>query len=498
MVTTIPETTAQDESNRQLTMYGLLGALGLFGLMGTLGFVMRLQHSGVLDLSSAQFYQVMTLHGLGMITAVVTGSVVGSWFLLNEVLETEELSRRLLTVPLVFIAVGALFVVVGVLLGFGAGWTMLHPLPILSQGTWGAPAFLLVFTGMMLVGVGGLIYFGAVVRATVAETGGFAQAMAWHVLFRGADSDSEPAVLIMTVSALAAILGLVSFALAIVGMTLQWTGAMTFDALVAKYLIYFGGHTIANVTIYVFAGMVYAYFPFYTGRKWPLDRIVALSWNLSFVFSFMMAFFHHLYMDFVQPFPLDVAGLLGSYGAAFPAIVITIYGGLVNVYRSDTEWRPGHLFMYGGLLAWAAGGFAAVVDSTIPVNLHFHNTLWVVGHFHTYLLLGVVSMMIGMAYYVAFDADGRADSSRLGTWAFWLFHVGGYGFVGTFLTLGVLGVPRRYASHPARAIPFDLLSLVFVSLIGIALLIVLREISTGLRTSATTEEPQEEEAPTPT
>lgn len=495
MVTTIPETTAQDETNRQLTMYGLVGALGLFGLMGVLGFVMRLKHGAVLDLSSAQFYQVMTLHGLGMVTAVVTGSIAGSWFLLNEVLEAEELSRRTLTVPLVFVAVGALLVVLGVLAGFGAGWTMLHPLPILSRGTWSAPAFMLAFTGMLVVGVGGLVYFGAVVRATVAETGGVAKAMAWDVLVHGVETDSEPAVLIMTVSALAALLGLVSFALAIVGMILQWTGAIVFDALLAKYLIYFGGHTVANVTIYVFAAMVYAYFPFYTGRKWPLDRVVALSWNLAFVFSFAMAFYHHLYMDFVQPFPLDVAGLLGSYGAAFPAIVVTIYGGLVNVYRSDTEWRPGHLFMYGGLLAWAAGGFAAVVDSTIPVNLHFHNTLWVVGHFHTYLLLGVVSMMIGMAYYVAFDADGRTDRSHHGTVAFWAFHVGGYGFVGTFLTLGVLGVPRRYATHPARVILLDRISLIFVFLIGSGLLIALREIATGLE-PPTTEEPQDE-TPTP-
>lgn len=496
MVTTIPETTNQSDRDRRLTLCSLLGTLVLFGLMGVLGFVMRLQHGGVLDLTPPQFYQVMTLHGLGMITAVTTGSVTGSWFLLNEVFEREELSWQILTIPLVFIGVGALLVTVGVLLGFGAGWTMLHPLPILSQGIWGAAAFLYAFAGMMLVGVGGLVYFGAVVKAVIAETGGFVQAMAWDVLFKGADSDNKPAGLIMMVSSLAAILGIASFAVAMVGMVLQWTGAITFDALLAKYLIYYGGHTIANVTIYVFAAIVYAYFPFYTGRKWPLDRVVALSWNLSFVFSFMMAFFHHLYMDFVQPLPLDIAGVLGSYGAAFPAIVVTIYGGLVNVYKSGSEWRPGHLFLYGGLLAWAVGGFAAAVDATVPVNLHFHNTLWVVGHFHTYLLLGVVSMMIGMTYYVALDADGRTDRSSHGTWAFWAFHVGGYGFVGTFLTLGVLGIPRRYASHPARAILLDRISLVFVALIGIGLLIALRETARGLRTRSTDE--SRDETPTPT
>lgn len=497
MVTTIPDTTAQDESNRQLAMYGLLAAIGLFGLMGVLGFVMRLQHGGILDLSAPLFFQVMTLHGLGMITAVTAGTIVGSWFLLNEVFETEALSQRLLKVTLVFIGVGVVLVLLGVAFGFGAGWTMLHPLPTISQGVWGPVAFLLVFAGMLVVGVGGLIYFGSVVRAAVAETGGFVQAMAWDVLFTGSETDNKPAVLIMTVSSLAAILGLVSFALAIVGMILQWTGAITFDYLLAKYLIYFGGHTIANITIYGFAAMVYAYFPYYTGRKWGLDRIVALSWNLSFVFSFMMAFFHHLYMDFVQPLPLDILGLLGSYGAAFPAVVVTIYGGLVNVYKSGSSWKPGLLFMYGGLLAWAAGGFAAVVDATIPVNLHFHNTLWVVGHFHTYLLLGVISMMIGMAYYVAYDADGRTGTSRHGSTAFWAFHIGGYGFVGTFLTLGTLGVPRRIAAHPERAILLDQISLLFVALIGIGLLIALREISTGLRQQGAPEDSQDE-APAPT
>ena len=44
-------------------------------------------------------------------------------------------------------------------------------------------------------------------------------------------------------------------------------------------------------------------------------------------------------------------------------------------------------------LPGAVGGVAAVIDSTVAVNLVFHNTLWVPAHFHTYYLMGVVFMV---------------------------------------------------------------------------------------------------------
>ncbi len=456
------------EGDRRWAVGGLFAAMVLFGLMGLLGLVLRLQQADLVDLPWATFYEILTLHGTGMIATVLLAAVVGSWYVLNKAMGTERVPRGILATTGLCFAGGVALFLAGILMGFASGWTMLHPLPMKSGGMWGPSAFLPAMAGMLVLGLGGLLYFVRVGVAAARDSGGLARALAWEVVFFGKGSPNHPAVLIMTVTSLAATLGLLGLAASVVGMLLHWAG-LPFDYLLAKNLIYFGGHTIANITIYCFAAAVYASFPRYTGRPWLLDRVVAISWNASLVLV-LLAYFHHLYMDLTaQPYFLHIVGLIGSYGAAFPAVVVTIFGALLNVYKASTRWRPGHLFQYGGLLAWVVGGFAAVVDATPAVNFQFHNTMWVPGHFHTYLLLGVVSMMIGMAYYVACDGPSRSEAATHGKKAFWAFHVGGYGLAGTFLLLGVLSVPRRFTMHPEEVVPLEHLSLVFVLLIAIGL-----------------------------
>ena len=48
------------------------------------------------------------------------------------------------------------------------------------------------------------------------------------------------------------------------------------------------------------------------------------------------------------------------------------------------------------MFGWAAGIVPAIIDGTISVNRVMHNTMWVPGHFHFYLLLGVVPMLLGI------------------------------------------------------------------------------------------------------
>jgi len=75
-----------------------------------------------------------------------------------------------------------------------------------------------------------------------------------------------------------------------------------------------------------------------------------------------------------------------------------------------------------------------------------HNTQWVPGHFHTYLLLGEVAMVFGfMAWLVRVPRTrGFARFERV---SFATFLLGGAGFTLAFLVSGALSVPRRWAAH---------------------------------------------------
>src|SRR5262249_7712094 len=158
--------------------------------------------------------------------------------------------------------------------------------------------------------------------------------------------------------------------------------------------------------------MVYEIMPVYTGRPWKSNALVAASWNLV-LFLVMFAYFHHLYMDFAQPQWLQVTGQLASYLISVPAAVVTIFSTLLLVYGANMRWKLPSLMLYLGVMGWAIGGVAAVIDSTVMVNTRFHNTLWVPAHFHTYYVMGVVLMILGTVFHLSTDMSKISESDRL-------------------------------------------------------------------------------------
>jgi cytochrome c oxidase subunit 1 len=92
-----------------------------------------------------------------------------------------------------------------------------------------------------------------------------------------------------------------------------------------------------------------------------------------------------------------------------------------------------------------------------------HNTLWVPGHFHMYLLLGVVGMLFAFMYFLA-TSTGASDSA-LDRAGFWMYVVGTFGFAGSFLAAGAVSVPRRWAVHDAPWRPYDLVGAVFALIV---------------------------------
>ena len=96
-----------------------------------------------------------------------------------------------------------------------------------------------------------------------------------------------------------------------------------------------------------------------------------------------------------------------------------------------------------GLFGWAAGIVPAVIDGMIRVNLMMHNTLWVPGHFHFYMLLGALPMVLGFASYLCSNGE-QGRTGRLGVS---LYAVGGILLSLSFLVSGALSVPRRFAVY---------------------------------------------------
>ncbi len=233
-----------------------------------------------------------------------------------------------------------------------------------------------------------------------------------------------------------------------IGMLVHWLDpSVAIDPLWAKNLIYLFGHTFANLTMYMAVAGVYVALPLCTKREYHTTTPLAVAWwgTLAFV---IIAYFHHLYMDFAQAQAVQFIGEIASYLAAIPVVVVTVFSGAMLVHRSGMRWGLGAMFLYAGMIGWVVGGTGAVLDATIPVNLDLHNTLWVPAHFHTYLLQGVLLFTIGWVF-VNLEQRSGVLSSLATRWVVGTGIFGGASlFLISFYIAGASGVPRRYAVEP--------------------------------------------------
>lgn len=427
-------------------------AMVLFGL-AVAGGVMRLaQASGGNAFSSGVFYEVMSVHGSGMI---VVGLMAGAALLWHLTSDRIELSVTVNRIVYLLTLTGLLLIVFAVVvLGYSSAWTFLYPLPehpgsgAATAGA-GAGTYLI---GLALAVVGFLLWCVDFIRSGLKRCGSLPHLLGLSVFSAARRSHTaqqepsatEPSLIAGTV---VAILGLSACVVGALIVVLMLAGLLfpqlTLSALLAKNMIYYAGHTLANLQIYVAAGIAYSVLPEYTKRPWPVSRALAAGW-LATLAIVMLAFFHHLYQDFAQPEAVQWVGNVASYAAAIPPMVVTIYGGLVQVWQSGIRWSAASLFTFMAVAGWAIGGLGAVIDSTISVNQFLHNTLWVPAHFHTYMALGVMFFLIGASYHLMPILTGRRIDESVGRLAAGLMAFGGYGLVLCWYISGSMSAPRRY------------------------------------------------------
>ncbi len=415
----------------------------VYVLMMLFGLLMRMGQAQWIGLPPDIFYQVMTAHGAGMVgISGLAGAAVMWYFLRRHV----NLTVAILWTNLAFFLLGVVLILGGIFLGgYAGGWTFLFPLPSHGLGAWGVVGASSFLFGLLLIGVGFLLLYLDVARAIMAKYGSLAKGLGWPQLFGRSDADAPPpAVVASTMVLIVNIAGIVAGAVVLVMILVNlFIPEFAVDALLAKNLIYFFGHVFINATIYQAVIAVYEILPEYTKRPWKANRVFLASWTASTVMV-MAVYPHHLLMDFVMPTWALILGQIVSYTSGFPILVVTAFGALTIVHRSSIKWDMVSGLLFLSMFGWAVGVVPAVIDGTIAVNHVMHNTMWVPGHFHMYLIVGLVAMLFGFKYYIV---NQGGETGFVDKAAFWMYAIGGTAFSVSFLISGYVSIPRRWAVH---------------------------------------------------
>lgn len=441
-----PESERFERGDRTVFSLYMITSVVLFLTMMLLGVIMRMAQATWFTMRPDTFYRLLSMHGAGMVGTAGLATTGVMWYFLRQYV---PLRRWAFVTNYVMFMAGALCIIFAIFVDhYGALWTFLYPLPVKSMGLWSRNAAALFMVGYLLIGVGMLVFYLDAAAAIIKVFGNLGRGLGLQWLFGGTiNTDHPKTVVASTMVVIANTLGILAGAVVLVmGLVNVYYPEMMLNALLAKNLIYWFGHMYINATIYMGAIAVYELLPRYSGKPYPISRPFLWSWAASCLFV-IIVFPHHLLMDYAQPRWLTIIGQAVSWSAGFPVLLVTVYGALTNIYRSNMRWTMPSRLLILSMFGWSAGIIPAILDGTIRINQVMHNTQWVPGHFHFYLLLGVLPMALAVMYHVigrSQNAPPNSGADRLGVP---MYLLGGLIFTLSFLDAGRLSVARRMATH---------------------------------------------------
>jgi cytochrome c oxidase subunit 1 len=187
---------------------------------------------------------------------------------------------------------------------------------------------------------------------------------------------------------------------------------------------------------------------------------------------------HHLFVAGTSTFSVGFFGVLSMFVAIFSAIKVftwtaTLRGGRIR-------FATPLIYFFGFVFLFVFGGMSGVAVATSSLDVHWHDTYFVVGHFHFIMVGASLTAFLAAIHYWFPKITGRTCSDRAGAVSAVLVILG---FVGTFaphFLLGNAGMPRRYFSYPAEYTWLQVLSTAGAGVLTLGLLATLAYLLHGV------------------
>jgi cytochrome c oxidase subunit 1 len=428
-------------------LYGVYSVIA-FAWAGIAVLLMRVELFGPATefLQNGTYNGLMTSHGLTMLILFGTPVLAAfSNYFIPLLIGADDMAfPRINAIAFWLLPPGALLVWAGFFLGPITGgaigpaetsWTMYTPLSVEQAN----PGVDLMLLGLHLTGVSatmGAINFIATIFTERADDVNWAtlDIFSWTVLVQSAQ-------ILFAFPLLGSVL---------VMLLLDRNFGTTYFAVeggspvLYQHLFWFWGHPEVYILILPPMGLVSLILPKFSGRRLFGFKFVVYSTLAIGVLSFGV-WAHHMFSTGVDP-RIRASFMAVTLAIAIPTAV-KVFNWITTMWNGSLRLTTPMWFAIGFVSNVIIGGVTGVFLGAIPVDLLLHDTYYVVGHFHYFLMGGTVFAVFAAIYYWFPIVTGRMYQRTLAKWHFWLSMIGTNVTFFAMLLLGYLGMPRRYATY---------------------------------------------------
>src|SRR6186713_563969 len=400
------------------------------------------------------YYALITMHGTVLVFFVLTAGLSGTF---ANLLIPLQIGARDMASPMLnmlsywffflasIIMISSLFVQTGPASG---GWTIYPPLSALHDASEGSKIGMdlwLVSMAMFIVSslLGGLNYITTILNMRT----------------KGMSMTRMP----LTIWALffTAVLGVLSFPVLLSGAILllfdRNLGTSFFlsdivingkilpneggSAILFQHLFWFLGHPEVYIILLPAMGMSSEILSV-NSRK-PIFGYMAMVGSLfAIAILAFLVWAHHMFVTGLNPF-LGSAFVLLTLLIAVPS-AIKVFNWITTLWRGNIRFTPGMLFSIGFVSLFISGGLTGIFLGNSTIDIHLHDTYFVVAHFHIVMGVSAFFGMFAGIYHWFPKMYGRFLNNTLGYIHFWITFVGAYLIFWPMHYEGVAGMPRRY------------------------------------------------------
>ena len=400
------------------------------------------------------YYALTTMHGTVLVFFVLTAGLSGTFanFLIPLQIGARDMASPFMNMlSYWFFFAGSIVMIASLFIQTGpanGGWTIYPPLSALGQAASGSKAgmdYWIIAMALFIISqlLGGLNYISTILNM---RTKGMSMTRLpltiWALLFTAILGVLSFPVLLSGVVLLVFDRHLgTSFYLSdifIAGEALSNEGG---SAILFQHLFWFLGHPEVYIIILPTMGLVSEVMSI-NARK-PIFGYMAMVGSMfAICILAFLVWAHHMFVTGLNPFLGSVFVLL-TLLIAVPS-AIKVFNWLTTLWRGNIRFTPAMLFAIGFVSLFISGGLTGIFLGNSTIDIHLHDTMFVIAHFH--IVMGV-SAFFGMfcgIYHWFPKMFGRYLNNTLGYFHFWITLAGSYLIFWPMHYQGFAGMPRRY------------------------------------------------------